>query len=60
MSQPSGGSQTAKGSAGSAVASNVAEAHIDLQKLAEKIYKLFMDDLRVQQNRVWGGRKGHF
>ncbi len=57
MTQPGTGTQTAKAPT---VASNVPDAHIDLQKLAEKVYRLFMEDLRIQQNRVWGGRKGHF
>lgn len=62
MSQPSGGSGVGGGAqaAGPAVASQLPALQVDIQLLAEKVYRLFMEDLRIQQGRSTGSVKGNF
>ncbi len=54
---PPGGATTRPAGPGRTVASNTTEPAIDVQQLADKVYRLLLADLSVQIGRAGGERR---
>lgn len=59
MTQPTGsGNGGSAGQRGGVdVASNAPDADVDVRELTERVYQLFLNDLRVQKKRIYGERR---